>query len=203
MVSQFHDRRSFRKRNAGYAIAELVVSTSIFFSISLGLLMGFTSLERNYAATTDFSQNHADEMRISDYMALDLRRAISVQAARNDTTIHIPAYYDQSGNPQTPTLDGQGGVVYGASGSSVTVHYYLMAGTIYRQQNNAAAIPLAVNVQDFVFDVSDAGKVVTTHITFNPTFNSKGASAAATAATAFYNTTLLRNSRTDIESSVY
>ncbi len=155
-------------------IPELIVSTSIFCSISLGLLMGFTSLERNYEATSDFSLNHADEMRISDYMALDLRRAISVQAARNDTTIYIPAYYDQSGNPQTPTLDGQGGVIYGASGSSV-----------------------------IVFDVTDAGKVVTTHITFNPTFNSSGASTAATTATAFYNTTLLRNSRTDIQSSVY
>jgi len=202
MVSQFHSRPT-QKSQAGYALSELVVSSSIFFSISLGLLMGFTSLERNYAATTDFTQNHADEMRISDYMALDLRRAISVQAARNDTTIHIPSYYDQSGNPQTPTLDGQGGVIYGAIGSSVTVHYYLMAGTIYRQQDNAAAVPLAVNVQDFVFDVSDAGKVVTTHITFNPTFSSGGASAAAITATAFYNTTLLRNSRTDIESSVY
>jgi type II secretory pathway component PulJ len=195
--------RAFRKRSGGYAITELVVSVSIFCSISLGLLMGFTSLERNYAATTDFSQNHADEMRISDYMAMDLRRAIAVQAAENDTTIYIPAYYDQSGNPQTPALDGQGGVFYGANGSSVTVHYYLMAGTIYRQQDSAAATPLAVNVQDFIFDVTDAGKVVTTRITFNPTFNSSGASSAATTATAFYNTTLLRNSRTDIQSSVY
>ena len=203
MVTPFEPRRAIRKRSGGYAITELVVSISIFCSISLGLLMGFTSLERNYAATTDFSHNHADEMRISDYMAMDLRRAIAVQAARNDTTIYIPAYYDQSGNPQTPALDGQGGVFYGASGSSVTVHYYLMAGTIYRQQGSAAATPLAVNVQDFIFDVTDAGKVVTTRITFNPTFNSSGASSAATAATAFYNTTLLRNSRTDIQSSVY
>lgn len=195
--------RSLPKTQDGFAISELIVSTSIFCSISLGLLMGFTSLERNYVATSDFSINHADEMRISDYMALDLRRAVSVQAAKNDTTIYIPAYYDQTGNPQTPTLDGQGGVFYGASGSSVKVHYYLMAGTIYRQQDNAPALPLAVNVQDFTFDVTDAGKVVTTQITFNPTFNSGGASAAATTATAFYNTTLLRNSRTDIQSSVY
>jgi hypothetical protein len=188
---------------AGYLISELIVSCSIFCSISLGLLMGFTSLERNYSATSDFSQNHADEMRISDYMALDLRRAISVQAAQNNTTIYIPAYYDQSGNPQTPSLDGQGGVYYGASGSSVKIHYYLMAGSIYRQQDSATPVQLAVNVQDFVFDVSDAGKVVTTHITFNPTFNSGGASTAAVTATSFYNTTLLRNSRTDIASSVY
>jgi len=203
MVSGFGWRRFSPNTQGGYLISELIVSASIFCSISLGLLMGFTALERNYAATSDFSLNHADEMRISDYMAMDLRRSIAVQAARNDTTIFIPAYYDQTGTPQTPALDGQGGVFYGASGSSVRVHYYLMAGTIYRQQDNAPALPLAVNVQDFAFDVTDAGKVVTTRITFNPTFNSGGASAAATTATAFYNTTLLRNSRTDIASSVY
>lgn len=202
MVAKFHQRPSATAAS-GYAISELIVASSIFCSVSLGLLMGFTALERNYAATTDFTQNHADEMRISDYMAMDLRRAIAVQATENNTTIYIPAYYDQNGNPQTPTLDGQGGVYYGASGSSVQVHYYLMAGTIYRQQDSAAATPLAVNVQDFIFDVTDSGKVVTTRITFNPTFNSAGASSAATTATAFYNTTLLRNSRTDIESSVY
>ena len=202
MVIAFCERCPSQTRR-GYVIAELVVATSVFCSISLGLLMGFTALERNYAATTDFTQNHADEMRISDYMAMDLRRAIAITAARNDTTIYIPSYYDLSGNPQTPALDGQGGVYYGTNGSSVTVHYYLMAGTIYRQQDNKPATPLAVNVQDFAFNVTDAGKVVTTRITFNPIFNSRGASTDATAATAFYNTTLLRNSRTDIQSSVY
>lgn len=202
MVAKFIRRRA-ALRQSGYLLSELIVASSIFCSISIGLLMGFTALERNYAAATDFTQNHADEMRISDYMAMDLRRAIAVNAARNDTTIYVPAYYDGSGSPQTPTLDGNGGVIYGASASSVRVHYYLMAATIYRQQDNAAATPLAVNVQDFVFNVTDAGKVVTTRITFNPTFNSSGASANATAATAFYNTTLLRNSRTDIVSSVY
>ena len=202
MVARFL-RRPAPNTQDGYAVSEMIVASSIFFSISLGLLMGFTSLERNYAATTDFTQNHADEMRISDYMAMDLRRAIAVTAAQNDTTIYIPPYYDQNGLPQTPNLDGQGGVYYGVSGNSVRVHYYLMAGTIYRQQDSATPIPLAVNVQDFVFNVTDAGKVVTTRITFNPTFNSGGASASATTATAFYNTTLLRNSRTDIQSSVY
>src|SRR5436305_707730 len=118
MITAFF-ARSVPKTQGGYAISELIVSTSIFCSISMGLLMGFTSLERNYAATSDFSLYHADEMRISDYMAMDLRRAIAIQAARNDTTIFIPAYYDQTGAPRTPALDGQGGVFYGANGSSV------------------------------------------------------------------------------------
>src|ERR1051326_4436970 len=125
MVALFHERPT--SGGGGYALGELIIASSIFCSVSMGLLMGFTSLERNYTAATDFSQNHADEMRISDYRAI---------------------------------------------GSSVRVHYYLMAGTIYRQQDSATPTPLAVNVQDFVFNVSDAGKVVTTRITFNPTFNS-------------------------------
>jgi type II secretory pathway component PulJ len=204
-MPRFGKQRPSRVRISlgGFLLSEVIVSTLIFSAISMGLLMGFTALERNYSATSDFALNHADEMRISDYLALDLRRALSVQAARNDTTIFIPSYYDSSGNPQTPALDGNGGVYYGAAGSSVTVHYYLSGGTIYRQQDNAVPVPLALNVQDFVFDVTDAGKVISTRIVFNPTFTSGRASADATAATAFYNTTLLRNTRTDNQIGIY
>jgi type II secretory pathway component PulJ len=180
-----------------------MVSTSIFSAVSMVLLMGFTSLERSYTASTDFAINHADEMRISDYLAQDLRRATSVQAGQNDTTIYIPNYYDSSGNPRTPTLDGHGGVVYGPSGSSVRIHYYLSGSKIYRQQDAAPAVALADNVIDFVFDITDLSKVVTTRITFKPIFKVSGASPDAIAGTAFYNTTLLRNNRTDIPSGVY
>ncbi len=188
---------------SAFTLSEVMISTSIFSAVCLGLLMGFTALEHNYAAATDFAVNHADEMRISDYMALDLRRALALTTAENDTVIYIPSYYDETGNPQTPTLDGKGGVYYGASGSSVRIHYYLSGSTIYRQQDSQSPIPLAVSVADFHFNVTDLGKVVETRITFTPTFSSSGASSSKVAATSFYNTTLLRNSRTDITSSVY
>ena len=191
------------RSNAGFAVTEMMISTLLFAMLSVALLMGFIALERNYSATTDFATNHADEMRISDYMALDLRRALDVDAAQNDTTIYIPPYYDATGAPQSPALDGTGGVYYGTAGSSVRVHYYLSGGTIFRQQDNATPVALAVNVQDFIFNVTDAGKVVKTRITFNPTFTSGRASADATAATAFYNTTLLRNTRTDNHIGIY
>jgi type II secretory pathway component PulJ len=205
MVSEAKRKASHFPKNffGGFLLSEMMISTLIFSAISLGLLMGFTALERNYAATTDFALNHADQMRISDYLALDLRRALAIQAARNDTTIYIPSYYDANGNAQTPVLDGEGGVYYGALGSSVRVHYYLSGGTIYRQQDTGIPVALATNVQDFVFDVTDAGKVVSTRIIFNPTFTSGRASADATAATAFYNTTLLRNTRTDNQIGIY
>src|SRR3954447_18955427 len=89
-----------------FALSELMFSTIIFAAISLGLILGFISLERNYAATTDFATNHADEMRISDYLALDLRRPVALQAVHNDTTIFIPRFYASDGSTQTPILDG-------------------------------------------------------------------------------------------------
>jgi type II secretory pathway component PulJ len=187
----------------GFLLSEMMISTILFAAISMGLLMGFTALQRNYTATSDFALNHADQMRISDYLALDLRRALALNAAQNDTTIYIPSYYDSTGQPQTPTIDGSGGVYYGVAGSSVSVHYYLSGGTIYRQQDGGTPVALAVNVQDFIFNVIDSGKVVSTRITFNPTFTSGRASADATAATAFYNTTLLRNTRSDNQIGVY
>lgn len=191
------------RRAGGFTLTELSISLAIFSIVSIGLLMGFTSLERSYTATTAFTVNHADQMRLSDYLALDLRRAVAVEPAQNDTSIYIPSYYDASGAVQTPALDGKGGVYYGASGSSLKIRYYLSAGAIYRKEGTGTPIVLAENVQGFVFDVTDTGKVVKTRITFNPKFASSGASTAATAATAFYNTTLLRNTRTDITSGVY
>ena len=201
MVTQFHAKKWQRCR--GFLLTEMAVSTGVFSAVSLALLMGFTSLERSYTATSDFATNHGDEMRISDYLAQDLRRATSLDAGHNTTTLYIPNYYDNSGNPRTPTLDGHGGVIYGPAGSSVQVHYYLSGTKIYRQQDGGSAVALADNVADFVFDVTDLGKVVTTRITFKPIYKSGGASSDAITATAFYNTTLMRNNRTDIPSGVY
>lgn len=194
---------------SAFVLAEMMISIVIFTTICLGLLMGMVSLERNFVATTDFATNHADAIRISDYLALDLRRALTVQAAQNNTTITVPSYYDTNGVPQMPTLDGSGGVFYGSATSSVSIHYYLFGGTIYRQEGTAPTVAIAENVSDFIFDVTDSGKVVTTRITFNSTYTRTGATAAAlgtpttNTASAIYNTTLLRNSRADIASGVY
>jgi prepilin-type N-terminal cleavage/methylation domain-containing protein len=203
MVRTVHSTKPGFEDAAGFTLAELSISVAIFSIVSIGLLMGFTSLERSYAATSVYTINHADQLRISDYLAMDLRRATAVQAAQNDTSIYIPSYYDANGAIQTPALDGNGSVYYGDKGSSVKIRYYLSDGSMYRQEGTGPAVVLADNVQGFIFDVTDIGKVVKTKITFNPRFTSAGASSTATASTAFYNTTLLRNTRTDVVSGVY
>lgn len=175
-----------------------MIATAIFSSVTAALIMGFISLKRNYIATTDFAVNHADQMRISDYLAMDFRRALKVDPPnRNDVSIYIPCYYDSTParDVQTPLLDGKGGVYYGDPDCSVKIHYYLSAGVIYRQEGTAAPTALAEDVQDFNFDISDLGKVIKTSITFKPTFRSAAPSDEIIKATAFHNTTLLRNNR--------
>lgn len=188
--------RATRRHTRGFALAELLIATSIFGAVSAALIIGFIALQKNYAATKDFADNHADEMRISDYLALDFRRAISLDPpAQNDASIYLPCYYDANNTPQTPTLDGDGGVTYGAANCSTKVHYYLAGSTIYRQEGTNTAVPLAYKVQDFIFQPTDLGKVMTTTITFLPTFRSAAGTSDTRQSTAFYNTTLLRNNR--------
>lgn len=187
-----------RFQSGGFTLVEMMISVAIFATVSASLLMGFISLKRNYAASTDFAINHADQMRISDYLAMDFRRAIKLDPpAQNDVSVYVPCYYDSTAqrNPQTPTLDGKGGVYYGASNCSVKVRYYLANGMIYRQEGQANANALAVDVQDFTIDTTDLGKVVKTKITFKPNFRSGTVTTEVASATAFHNTTLLRNNR--------
>jgi hypothetical protein len=188
---------------AGFLLYETMIAMTIFSAISLALIMGFISLERSLLATTNFATNHTDAMRITDYLALDLRRALSIQSTQNDATVVIPSYYDSAGGPQTPQLDSHGVVFYGTSGAQVTIHYFLLNSTIYRQEGAAPPVGIAQNVSDFIFNVTDLGKVATTKITFKPTYVSSGPSQAAIEGTAVYNTVLLRNTRIDTTSSVY
>ncbi|HEX8678615.1 MAG TPA: hypothetical protein VF683_01535 [Chthoniobacterales bacterium] len=283
--------RSSPETRSAFALVELMISTVICSAITAALLMAFVSLKRNYVATTDFATNHTDQMRISDYLALDLRRAIKLDPpvtdtpVTNDISMVIPRYYDATGNTAwTATRNGDGGsfylparsgsgapaatfgldgdlyvdeaanqvygpkangnwglasplvirngvvpptasigadgdfyvdtkanIVYGrktggawGSGTSVVsrVHYYLQGETVFRQQDSGTAIAIANNVQDFKFTPDDPhrnnpnnkGKVVTTMITFRPTFRSMAGSEETRTATSFHNTTLLRNS---------
>ncbi len=192
---------SFRARpmsaRGGFSLLELIMATAIFSVVSAALLMGFISLKRSYAATTDFAINHADQMRISDYLAMDFRRAIKVDPPnRNDVTLYLPCYYEENTfTPRAPTLNGAGGVFYGASDCSIPVRYYLLSSAIYRKEGTKTPAAIAEDVQDFIFDTTDFGKVVKTSVTFKPNYRSAGATAQVTQATAFHNTTLLRNNR--------
>lgn len=202
-------RRTGGKNQNGFTLAEILFSMAAFSMVSLGLLMAGTSLRRNASAVADYSSDHAAQMRISDSIAMDLRRSLSVTlSVPNNISIVIPQYMPTpipspsptstpTPTPYAPQLNGSGGVYYGQSlaNSTVTISYYLQSGSIYRLEGTASPVILADNAADFVFTPSaaDNGKVIETTITFRPNFKSSGASADAIAGTTFRNRTLLRN----------
>jgi hypothetical protein len=110
-------------------------------------------------------------------------------------TVKIPNFYDPSGQPREPVIDG-GSVLYGDAGSEVAVAYYKVDDKVYRSVNGQATA-LASDLASFSIDFTDSGKeAVTVAISFVPRFqwNSAGAEGARTGTTA-YATTLLRNTR--------
>jgi prepilin-type N-terminal cleavage/methylation domain-containing protein len=216
-------KTSWRARSGvrGFTLIELLMSCAVMGVITVGLSMGFAALERCFSATTDYSTNHGDQMRISDYLALDLRRALSVQISGSGhstrVTIAIPNYYDSSGKARMPIIDSSGNVNYQDNSvspalSSITVSYYFSGDTMIREESGKQTA-LAVNVQDFQLSVLDSvtdptastdfsipvtltGTVaeVKTRISFNSRFTT---STNSQAVTTFYNNTLLRNARKD------
>ncbi len=78
------------RSKAGFLLSETIVSMAIYSAVTLVLMMGYVSLERSLTATTEFATSHSASMRISDYLALDLRRATSIQSTQSDTNDHRP-----------------------------------------------------------------------------------------------------------------
>jgi hypothetical protein len=62
----------------GFTVAEMAVAAGIGTAILAGLTTASIALQRSFVAIEDYAKGQNDQMRISDYLALDLRRAFSV-----------------------------------------------------------------------------------------------------------------------------
>lgn len=209
-------------------LAELMVAAGVMMVIGTGLAMGLTALQKIFTASIDYASDHGSEMRISDYIARDLRSATSVTVTGfgGGTVISmaVPNFYDSMGNPRTPTLNGNGAITYQDTSTppvaSGTISYYLSNGSMYRASNGTPKV-LATSVQNFQLYIIDSvtaansgttfnlaapliGKVaeVKTQISFSPVFSAYGSTAGGAKSTTFYNTTLMRNARSTGTSSI-
>jgi hypothetical protein len=170
-----------------------------------------------------FSAHHADEIRISDYLARDLRSALEFSATGTGlstvVTIKAPNYYKTDGTRRDPSIQSDGTVCYkdaSTAATTSTITYSFSNGNMIRTQNGTSVV-IASAVEDFqltlldsttdttassTFNLGDqAGKVaeVKTKIAFRSTFSAAG----STTGTAFYNTTLMRNARSDKSTFLY
>ena len=162
------------------------------------MVVGGVALLRSFAAVEGYSFSDGDELRVSDYIALDVRRALTASVdANNVLTITIPNYYDaNNNNPKwsnahavSPSFDSNGAIQYGVG--TTTVKYYKLASNFIREVNGTANT-IATNVSSFQVTSQDLTSSVSCSITFSPSFTTiEGPGPVA--GTTLYSNTFLRN----------
>jgi type II secretory pathway component PulJ len=187
-------------------LPEVMVASAILSLVMAALVVGVSTLQRTFRASQHHAKSQVEQARLLDYVARDLRRAltVSVDAFEGSSRINmtIPDYYDEKGTPDDTSDDeprharivGRT-IEYGTSPIAVT--YYKSGSSIYRTYHGRTK-PIVTDVSDFNLSFTDAGKqTVQIAVTFVPRYNFTGRGnvndlRAATKAT---QTVLLRNMR--------
>jgi hypothetical protein len=84
---------------SGTTIIETTVAIGIGTAILAGLTTASIAFQRSFVAIEDYAKGQNDQMRISDYLALDFRRALSVTVTGSSdappvtVTMTIPNFY--------------------------------------------------------------------------------------------------------------
>ena len=181
-----------------FTLLEMLMTLGCSSLVLTALVVGGIALQRSFAAVEAYSMSDADELRVSDYIALDVRRALTASVdANNVLTLTIPNYYDSNNNnPKwanahavTPAFDGNGAIQYGAG--ATTIKYYKLAANFIREVNGTANT-IASNVSSFSVSSQDLTSSVSCSITFTPNFTTLPGPGAVTGTTVYSNT-FLRN----------
>jgi hypothetical protein len=185
------------RRLHAYTIPDLLVGATVCAVLAAGMFTTISALRKTARASEHHAQCQIQQARLIDYISRDLRRALSVSVDTDQSgerlKLTVPDYYDPSGVPREPVIDG-GGARYGTDDVAIT--YYKNNDSVYRAVNGAGTV-LASGLEKFEIDYTDDGQqAVTVAISFIPRFQYDEADAAsARAATSTFATTLLRNKR--------
>jgi len=126
-------RAQAMRQPGGFTLLELLISMSVG-SLMLGAIVTSTiAMQTLYVATDQYYMATSDQMRVLDFIALDMRRAASgsVTNTGQQLTLNLPDYIDYTQNPpapRTPTVSPTGTVVYGTATQQPTVTYTVVGG---------------------------------------------------------------------------
>lgn len=181
--------RLFRRAGgAGYSLVEMMVVLSISGTFLGALVYTTTGLQGLFFGDENYYQSTADQMRVLDYIARDVRNALSGTVSNNGQTltVSLPDYINPATNqPRTPTLTA--GAVKSAANvkyfantnDSVTVTYTVSGNIITRSQTavrsgvtTTSQTILANNVDNL--QLTDASQAGSTNFTFGPASTSGG-----------------------------
>lgn len=99
-----------------------MVETMVAMGVGTLVLAGFTTasigLQKSFVAIEDYAKGQNDQMRISDYLSLDMRRAFSIAISGSSAqpplvvTMTIPNFYASANTPNDPHVSGVTGWPY-------------------------------------------------------------------------------------------
>jgi len=98
-------KRADRTRPGGYTLVEMLMAMGVSGIVITGMMMGSVALQRSFAGTLDYAIAQNDQSRISDYLAVDMRRALEVTPdGSGGVTMTLPNFYNSDGTVKTPTV---------------------------------------------------------------------------------------------------
>jgi hypothetical protein len=143
------------RRHAGFTLAEIVVSVGIGTAILAAFTCASIALQRSFAAIEDYTKGMNDQMRISDYLAMDMRRAFSITITGSSSappltvTMTIPNFYASADYANDPKVTGVTGWPYKKHHHHHHQNIILNQIVDYAPVSNSAATALTVT---YVFD---------------------------------------------------
>jgi prepilin-type N-terminal cleavage/methylation domain-containing protein len=181
------------RNSAGFTLAEVLIASSLFSIMTAALFALSLSVQKTFRGCSTQMRSQAEQIRILDHMALDLRRAVAVTAAPTRLLVKIPNYYDGAGKPKDPILRN-GRVEYDATNSTIDISYYKQGSAIYRESAGRREM-IGSDVEDFDINIADVGRSVNVALSFQPRFHFSNSPRGYREGTSTYTTTLLRNRR--------
>ena len=162
-----------------YTLIELMVGVAVAAAIFATILTSGVAIFRSCAAADDFSNEIGDQMRALDYIARDLRGALSVNISTGVLTLTVPdAYssYDADGNPGGNLGDPvivNGSPRYGDAANPMSITYSVSGGNLVRQQtipsiSQTTSHIVASHVASFQSSFVSLSTAVNYSITFDP-----------------------------------
>jgi Tfp pilus assembly protein PilW len=172
-----------KRGKSAFTLVELLISLGVSGVMFAAIMSAGTGSMRSLAVADDYSYQSNEELRAMDYIARDLRRALTVTipTGGQSLSLTLPDYYssyDAQGNPNgvpvTPTIVN-GAPVYGNAATPISVSYTVTNGQLIRTQtiqSTGAVNSLVVcsKVNDFALAFVSQSTTVTYSITFDPRY---------------------------------
>jgi Tfp pilus assembly protein PilW len=115
-------------KRSGHTLVEVMVSVGVGALILAAVVSAVVALQTLFVATDQYYMATSDQTRVLDFIAMDLRSALSgtVSNEAQTLTLTLPGYINSTPNPPvpyTPTISATGTVVYQTGAIQPTVSY--------------------------------------------------------------------------------